>query len=420
MDTLRVMIVGGGGREHALAWAAKRSPRVGQLWIAPGNAGTASLGENVALAADDVFGITRFAAQNHIDLVIVGPEVPLALGLVDQLKAAGIKAFGPSAQAAQLEASKAFSKAFMQEVGIPTARAGIFRDFDAAAAYLDTVDYAVVVKADGLAAGKGVIVCDDHAQALEALHHMLQDEAFGGAGGTVIIEERLTGKEVSVLAFSDGQRCVLMPPTRDHKRAFEGDQGPNTGGMGAFTHPDDVSPALLAQIHETVLKPAVQGMAARGIPFVGVLYAGVLLAADGIQTLEFNARFGDPETQAILPLLESDLIEIMLACISGTLDESLVRWRDAYGATVVAAAGGYPGKYQRGTPIYGLDASDDALVFHAGTEMHGDQIVTAGGRVLAVSAVGSTRESALECAYARLEGIRFEGMHYRRDIGRVL
>jgi len=420
MDKLRVMIVGGGGREHALAWAVKRSPRVGALWIAPGNAGTASLGENVDITADDVLQLTRFAVENHVDLVVIGPEVPLALGLVDQLRAAGVRAFGPSAAAAQLEASKAFSKNFMQAHNIPTARFGVFSDYESAAAYVDSLDYAVVVKADGLAAGKGVIVCDDHQQAHAALRHMLQDEAFGRAGGVVVVEERLTGKEVSVLAFCDGKTCVMMPPTRDHKRVFDGDTGPNTGGMGAFTHPSDVSAETLDAIYRQVLIPTVQGMADEGKPFVGVLYAGILLAADGLKTLEFNARFGDPETQVILPLLASDLIDVMQACIDGTLDESLVRWHDGYAATVVAAAPGYPGKYPKGAPISGLDTISDVIVFHAGTEQRDGQVVTAGGRVLCVSALGITRESALSAAYEQLARITFDGMHYRHDIGRTV
>ncbi len=420
MDKLRVMIVGGGGREHALAWAIKRSPHVAALWIAPGNAGTASLGENVNIPADDVIQLTRFAAENRIDLVVIGPEVPLALGLVDRLSAVGVRAFGPSAAAAQLEASKAFSKNFMQAHGIPTVRFGVFSDYDAAVAYVDSLDYAVVVKADGLAAGKGVIVCDDREQAYAALRHMLKDEAFGRAGRVVVVEERLTGKEVSVLAFCDGKTCVMMPPTRDHKRVFDGDTGPNTGGMGAFTHPSDVSAEMLDTIYHQVLMPTVRGMASAGKPFVGVLYAGILLAADGPKTLEFNVRFGDPETQAILPLLASDLIDVMQACIDGTLDEALVRWHEKYAATVVAAAPGYPGKYPKGAPINGLDAVSDAIVFHAGTERRDGQVVTAGGRVLCVSALGTTREAALNTVYTQLARITFDGMHYRRDIGRTV
>lgn len=420
MDKLRVMIVGSGGREHALAWAVKQSPRVESLWIAPGNAGTATLGENVNIAADNVIQLTRFAVENRIDLAVIGPEVPLALGLVDQLRAAGVRAFGPSAAAAQLEASKAFSKNFMQAHGIPTARFGVFSDYEAAVAYVDSLDYAVVVKADGLAAGKGVIVCDDREQAHAALRHMLKDEAFGRAGGVVVVEERLTGKEVSVLAFCDGKSCVMMPPTRDHKRIFDGDNGPNTGGMGAFTHPNDVSAEMLQTIYHQVLMPTVRGMADEGKPFVGVLYAGILLAADGLQTLEFNTRLGDPETQVILPLLASDLIDVMQACIDGTLDESLVRWHDGYAATVVASAPGYPGKYPKGAPISGLDSVSDALVFHAGTEQRDGQVVTAGGRVLCVSALGHTREAALDAAYTQLARISFDGMHYRRDIGRTV
>jgi phosphoribosylamine---glycine ligase len=418
---VNVLIVGSGGREHALAWSIARSDRLGKLYIAPGNAGTADLGINVPVMTDDIPALTAFARDNAIDLVVVGPEVPLAAGLVDALDTVGIPAFGPTQAAAQIEASKAFSKAFMQAQGIPTATYAEFDDLQAAIDYVQTVDYQVVVKADGLAAGKGVIVCDTRQQAVTALHDMLEDGAFGGAGETVIVEERLRGPEVSVLAFCDGERVVLMPAIRDHKRAYDGDQGPNTGGMGAFGPVPDVSQDDLKHFEQTILLPAVHGLAERGTPYIGVLYAGLILTANGPRTLEFNCRFGDPETQVILPLLESDLLEIMLTCVQGRLNPADVRWYDGYAATVVAASPGYPQAYPKGLPITGLDAVADSVIFHAGVARLDDgSFQTAGGRVLAVSAVGRTLDSAITQAYTDLGCIHFDGMHYRTDIGRPM
>lgn len=419
MARLDVLVVGGGGREHALIWALRRSVRVGTIYAAPGNAGTAQIAQNVAINVEDISGLVQFAQSKAIGLVVVGPEAPLALGLVDVMMRAGVCAFGPTQAAAQLETSKAFSKTFMREAGIPTAAFAAFDAYDPAVAYVRECAHPVVVKADGLAAGKGVIVCEDAADAEAALRLMLVDRAFSEAGGRVVIEERLTGPEVSVLAFCDGATTTLMPPARDHKRIFDGDEGLNTGGMGAFTPPPDVSPALLEEIRRTVLQPAVDGMAARGIPYVGVLYAGLMLTPDGPRTLEFNCRFGDPETQAILPLLESDLLDIFEACVDGDLSGFNIDWKTGACAAVVAAAPGYPGEYARGLPITGLEQVRDCTVFHAGTmrdEM--GHLVTSGGRVLAVSAVADTLDSALERAYAGIGCIHFEGIHYRRDIGR--
>ncbi|TVR19122.1 MAG: phosphoribosylamine--glycine ligase [Anaerolineaceae bacterium] len=418
MGDTNVLVIGGGGREHAITWALQKSPRLGALYVAPGNAGTAEIAQNVNL--DTVAETLQFAADKNIHLVVIGPEAPLVAGWADELRAGGVAVFGPSQAAAQLEASKAFSKAFMREHNIPTADSRTFNDYDAALAYAESVDHAVVVKADGLAAGKGVIVCDDVASARAALKTIMHDAAFGAAGDTVIIEERLIGREVSILAFCDGHNVALMPAMRDHKRIFDGDQGLNTGGMGAFGPVADVSADDLAYFRDAIIKPAVAGMAARGTPYVGVLYAGLMLTQQSVRTLEFNCRFGDPETQAILPLLDSDLLTIMLDCAAGSLNPADVRWKSGFCATVVAASGGYPGDYQTGIPINGLDAVSDSVVFHAGVRrLEPGGHVTAGGRVLAVSAVGDTLDSALATAYADIARIDFDGMHYRRDIGRT-
>ncbi|MBW7879664.1 MAG: phosphoribosylamine--glycine ligase [Anaerolineae bacterium] len=416
---MNVLIIGSGGREHAIAVALRRSSRLEDLYVMPGNAGTAALGTNVEINIKDHAAVIEFARQHQIGLVVVGPEAPLADGVVDSLQAAGIRTFGPTKAAAQLESSKAFSKDFMRSVGIPTAQHAAFSDYVAALRYLETCKHPVVVKADGLAAGKGVIICDDRDDAAAAVTHLMRGSAFGAAGGTVIIEERLTGPELSVLAFCDGKTVVPMPPARDHKRIGDGDRGPNTGGMGAYAPVPDIPKTLVDQIVRRVLQPAVNGMAERGMPFVGVLFAGLMLTPDGVRTLEFNVRFGDPETQAILPLLDSDLLDIFDACIDGTLRRDQVRWLDGVCATIVLAAANYPAEPRRGDPIQ-LPAQlpESVVLYHAGTESRGQQIVTAGGRVLAVSAVGPTLDDALQAAYFIVSQVHFDGMQYRRDIGR--
>lgn len=419
MGQLKVLVVGGGGREHAITWALSKSAQVDALFIAPGNAGTGTLGENVAIKADDVEGLVQFVQSQNIDFVVVGPEAPLVLGLVDRLAEVGVKAFGCSGEASQLEASKVFSKAFMIEQGIPTAEYATFDNPQDALDYLGTISHQVVIKTDGLAAGKGVFVCDDTAQAQEAVKRIMQEGAFGASGAQIVVEERMTGAEVSVLAFSDGKNVVLMPPMRDHKRIFDHDEGPNTGGMGAFGPVGDVSQADLDHFKATVLQPAIDGMAERGTPYVGVLYAGLMLTPNGARCLEFNCRFGDPETQAILPLLKSDLLEVMLACVDGRLDAVDVEWHAGACATVVASAKGYPAEYEQGLIISGIDDITSGLVFHAGVQKQDEHFITAGGRVLAVSAVGDTLDEALNTAYAELGKIAFDGMHYRRDIGRT-
>jgi phosphoribosylamine--glycine ligase len=429
---LKVLIIGSGGREHALAWALARLPRVGQIYVAPGNGGTEwpavtdrAASTNVDLAPDDLSALITFAQQEEIGLTVVGPEAPLADGLVDAFQAEGLPIFGPSQAAAQLEASKAFAKQFMARHNIPTAAYRSFDDYKAARAYLEEISEPVVVKASGLAAGKGVILCDNRFEAEVALRQIMVERAFGPAGDQVVIEERISGPELSVLAFCDGRTVVAMPPARDHKRVYDQDQGPNTGGMGAYAPVPGLEPALVEEIKRTVLQPAVDGLAAQGAPYVGVLYAGLMLTAEGPKVLEFNCRFGDPETQVILPLLAGDLAEIMLACIEGRLAEVDITWRPDSCATVVMASEGYPGPYPKGRPITGLDVDQNPLaqaekvmVFHAGTARRDGRLVTAGGRVLAVSALGPDLEAALERAYAAVETIHFAGGHYRRDIGR--
>jgi len=414
---MKILIVGSGGREHALAWKLAQSPLAEEIFIAPGNAGTELIGTNVPIAVEDVAELVAFAREKGIGLTAVGPEIPLALGLVDAFQDAGLAVFGPTQAAAQLETSKAFAKAFMQEVGIPTAVSATFTNYQQAVSYLP--DGPVVVKASGLAAGKGVIVCDNRAEAETALRQIMLDREFGTAGDEVVIEERLTGPEVSLLAFCDGQTAVPLPPARDHKRAFDGDLGPNTGGMGVYAPPPDVDVVLVDHIMRTVVQPAVDGMARCGAPYVGVLYAGIMLTAVGPKVLEFNCRFGDPETQALLPLLDGDLAEILLACATGRLTPEMVRVHSGACATVVMAAPGYPGTYPKGLPITGLEAvPEDVVVFHAGTHHTDGQIVTSGGRVLCVSALGADLATAVSRAYAGVAAIHFDGAHYRTDIGR--
>lgn len=424
------MIVGCGGREHALAWALAHSPQVEQLYAAPGNGGTAwpanpnatgleprAACENINLTA--IADLLQFAQDQQIDLTVVGPEVPLVEGIVDVFTESGLAIFGPSQAAAQLEGSKAFAKNFMQANHIPTAEYGIFNNYDVALKFVRNFGRPVVVKADGLAAGKGVLVCNTVAEAEHALHQIMQQQAFGTAGQQVVIEERLMGREISVLAFADGRTVVQMPVARDHKRALDGDQGLNTGGMGAFTPTPDVTPEQLEKIQKTVLQPVIDGMLERGTPYRGVLFAGLMLTDDGIHVLEYNCRLGDPETQVILPLLENDLYDVLLACIKGTLTEIDLQWNASACATIILASPGYPEAYPKGLPIKGAEsAAKNTIIFHAGTKLDGDKLVTNGGRVMAVTALGDDLATTLQQAYTQVEQIKFEDMHYRRDIGK--
>lgn len=416
---MRVLIVGSGGREHALAWKLAQSPRRPELFFAPGNDGMAALGSRVPLAVDDAAGLAAFALRERIDLVVIGPEAALAAGVSDRLLSAGVPVFGPTQAAAQLEISKRFAKEFMQRHSIPTARFAAFSDFEEACAYLRSVDHPVVIKAAGLAAGKGVIIPESPDEGLAALRAMLVDRRFGAAGDEVIIEERLQGEECSLLAFCDGKHLALMPPAQDHKRLLDGDRGPNTGGMGAYAPALLLSPAQIEEVRRTILQPAVDGLAAEGRPYVGALYAGLMLTADGPKVLEFNARFGDPETQVILPLLESDLLDVLLSCTRGELDRVDVRWADRAAVCVVLASAGYPNELQTGFPIRGLETPvEQGMVFHAGTRRVDGRFVNAGGRVLGVAAWDEKLPAAVERAYRAVSQISFEGMQYRGDIGR--
>ncbi|HSN74370.1 MAG TPA: phosphoribosylamine--glycine ligase [Anaerolineae bacterium] len=424
MLTQNILIIGRGGREHALAWKLAQSPRVERVWVAPGNGGTAlAHGKiaNVDVQETDFARLIAFGQQNGVTLTVVGPEAPLAKGIVDAFQAGGLRCFGPSQAAAQIEASKAFAKDFMVRHGIPTARHATFTDFAAAMAYLQEVEYPVVLKASGLAAGKGVILPASLDEAEAALRQIMVAREFGAAGDEVVIEERLAGTEASVLVFSDGRTVAVMPAAQDHKRVFDGDQGPNTGGMGAYAPAPLMTPAVLEEVRRTVLKPAIDGLAAEGMPYIGVLYAGMMLTADGPKTLEFNCRFGDPETQVILPLLESDLVDVIENCLDGRLEELHVRWRAGAAATVVVASEGYPGSYPKGREIHGVaeaKALPGVAVFHAGTQLADDgQLLTDGGRVLAVTGIGDDLPAALTSAYRSIERVYFPGMHYRRDIG---
>ncbi len=418
---MRILVIGSGGREHALAWKLAQSPRTEHLFVAPGNGGTAAIAENVPIAATDIPALRLLAQKERIDLTVIGPEAPLVAGLVDDFSAAGLRAFGPSASAARLEGSKAFAKRFMQEEGIPTAAGAVFRDYEAALAYLRQQEGPVVVKAGGLAAGKGVTVCETREEAEAALHRLMVERALGPAGAEVVIEERLEGEEVSLLAFCDGRTVVPMLPARDYKRLSDGDRGPNTGGMGGYAPSPYLSPEMQEEVVSRILRPTVEGMRRRGTPYVGVLYAGLMLTPHGPRVLEFNCRFGDPEAQVLLPLLESDLLEIFLACVEGRLGETEVRWREACTACVVLAAPGYPGPYSTGDEIEGLEEVallPDVTVFHAGTRRENGRFFTAGGRVLAVTALADGFPRARERAYEAVRRIRFPGMHYRRDIGK--
>lgn len=413
---MTVLVVGGGGREHALVWKLAQSPRVKRLLCAPGNAGTAAQAENAAVKATDLDGLVALAQREKVDLVVVGPDDPLAAGLVDRLQAVGTRAFGPSASAARFEASKSFAKDFMRRHGIPTAASGKFTDFETALGYARAQKFPLVIKADGLALGKGVTIAENLADAERALRAALVDKVFGGAGDTVVIEEFLTGRECSVHALVDGKSWLLFPDARDHKRAFDGDRGPNTGGMGTLSPSGRVGDELRARIENEILAPFVRGLREDGMDFRGMLFPGLMLTKDGPKVLEFNARFGDPETQVLLPRLRSDLVDLLEATIDGRLDQVRADWDSRAACCVVMASGGYPGEYKTGFPIEGVD-STDALVFHAGTRSSGDQVLTSGGRVLGVTALGASPAEATAAAYAAVRRIRFENAAWRTDIG---
>jgi phosphoribosylamine--glycine ligase len=417
--TMKILIIGGGGREHALAWKIAQSPKVTTLFCAPGNPGTAQVATNVNLAADDLDGLLHFALEQSIDLTVVGPEQPLVLGITDLFKEKGLKVFGPSAKAAQLEGSKEFSKKLMKKYNIPTAAYAAFDNAAEACAYLKGKG-PQVVKADGLAAGKGVFVCANEAEAVDAVGQIMNDKIFGESGSRIIIEERLEGQEVSLLAFTDGTTVLPMEAAQDHKPVFDGDSGPNTGGMGAYSPAPIFTPELKQQVIDQVMVPAINGMRADGIPYEGVLYAGLMIAPNGPKTLEFNARFGDPETQPLMMRMQSDIVPIMEACADGTLESCSLEWKQEAAVCVVMASEGYPGAYEKGRPILGLDQANSlpgVTVFHAGTKQAEDAVVTNGGRVLGVTALGGNVQKAIEKAYQAVGKIQWPGVHYRKDIG---
>lgn len=415
---MRILVVGGGGREHAIAWKLAASPRVKKIFCAPGNPGIGQLAECVAIETRDNAALLKFALENRIDLTVVGPELPLANGIVDLFAANGLKIFGPSQAAAQIEGSKAFAKNLMQKYNIPTAYFAVFSEPEAAKDYIRQQGAPVVVKADGLAAGKGVVVATTVAEALEAVDMIMCDQAFGEAGARVVIEECMQGEEASLLTFTDGYTVVPMVSAQDHKRVFDGDEGPNTGGMGAYAPAPVVTPELLDQVMRDILQPTVDAMRSEGIIYRGCLYAGLMMTAEGPKVVEFNARFGDPETQVVLPLLDSDLVTVLEACVDGRLADTEVKWKDDAAVCVVLAAGGYPGDYSKGEAISGLEQAETggALVFHAGTALKQGQVVSSGGRVLGVTAVDRDVLQAIDKAYAAIGKIGFSGMHYRKDI----
>lgn len=416
---MNILLVGSGGREHALAWKICQSPRTTMLYIAPGNGGTALLGQNVEIRDDDITGLVAFAREKNIDLVVAGPEMPLVIGLKDALSQAGIPCFGPDAFAAQLEGSKAFAKTVMREAGVPTADFRIFDRYQDALEYVRAQSFPVVIKADGLAAGKGVVIAGTLAEAETALHEMMVDRIFGAAGEKVVIEEALVGEEASFLAFCDGTHVVSMPSLQDHKRVGDDDTGPNTGGMGAYSPAPVVEEDQYAAMTELCIRPIVEHLARLGHPFVGILYAGIMMTKNGPMILEYNVRFGDPECQPLMVRLKTDLVEIMDACVRGRLGEMVVEFHPETSCCVVMAAKGYPRSYPKGMVISGIEDAEGVetvTVFQAGTARRGNVVTSTGGRVLGVTAMGADLEEARSRAYRAVERIRFENSYFRTDI----
>ena len=418
---MKVLVVGGGGREHALVWKIAQSPLVDTIYCAPGNPGIADLAVCAHIPSDDIEALLDFAKAEQIDLTVVGPEVPLTLGIVDRFQAFGLEIFGPNQAAARIEGSKSFSKDLMAKYAIPTAAYQTFNGRDAAVAYIKEQGAPIVVKADGLAAGKGVIVAMTEAQALAAIDDIMLDKVFGAAGARVVIEEFMDGEEASFFAFTDGTHVLPLASSQDHKRAFDNDEGPNTGGMGAYSPAPVVTAALHDEIVETIVKPTIAGMASEGCPYSGILYVGLMIKDGKPRVVEYNARFGDPEAQPLLMRMKSDIVPVLHACARGNLRVDTIEWHDKAAVCVAMASGGYPGAYEKGYEITGLDEArdmDDVMVFHAGTSLKDGKIVNAGGRVLGVTGLGSTVAEAIECAYSAVDKIHWTDVHFRKDIGR--
>jgi phosphoribosylamine--glycine ligase len=416
---MKILVVGSGGREHALAWKLKQSSDVERIFCAPGNAGTAEIGENVAISANDLDALVSFAKENRIELTVVGPDDPLASGIIDLFAAEKLRAFGPTKSAARIEASKIFAKELMRAQKIPTAEARIFSDSSEALHYCERLKYPVVLKADGLALGKGVIIAADAGTARSAINEMMNQGRFGDAGRRIVIEDFLRGTECSLHALVDGNSYCLLESARDYKRALDGDQGLNTGGMGAFSPANNWNTNLQSRFEAEIMQPLLRALLQQGITFRGLLYPGLIITSDGACVLEFNCRFGDPETQALLPRMKSDLLPLLEATIDGNLSECSIEWDTRAAVTVVLASGGYPGKYETGKTVSGLDDAiklEDVQIFHAGTKRASGEVKTAGGRVLAVTALGSTLEAARARAYEAASHIHFENCHYRHDI----
>jgi len=416
---MKILIIGGGGREHALTWKIAQSPHAERIFCAPGNAGTAEIAENVAISVGDLKALVRFARENRIDLTVVGPDDPLAAGIVDLFAAEKLRAFGPTKSAARIEASKIFAKELMRAQKIPTAEARTFANSKDALHYCQRLEFPVVIKADGLALGKGVIIAADAAEANSAIDEMMTQGRFGDAGRRIVVEDFLRGTECSLHALVDGSSYRLLESARDHKRALDGDQGPNTGGMGAFSPANNWNDKLQSQFETKIMQPLLSGLLQQGITFRGLLYPGLIITSDGARVLEFNCRFGDPETQALLPRMKSDLLPLLEATIDGNLGKCAIEWDTRAAVTVVLASGGYPGKYETGKTVSGLDDAaklEDVQIFHAGTKRVNRDVKTAGGRVLAVTALGSTLEAARARAYEAVSRIHFENCQYRRDI----
>ncbi len=416
---MKVLVVGGGGREHALVWTLKRSPRVTEIYCAPGNTGIAEMATCVDINAEDVDSLLEFALREAIDLTVVGPEAPLIAGLANRFEEQGLKVFGPKQRAAEIEGSKALAKEIMIKYNIPTAKYAEFTDTKEAIAYIEAQGAPCVVKADGLAAGKGVIVAEDKETAINAVKEIMEDKVFGASGDKIIIEEFLVGEEVSILAFTDGNNVVPMVSSQDHKRAYDNDEGPNTGGMGAYSPAPVYTPELDEIVYKEVLVPTIEGLKAEGREYKGVIYAGLMITEEGPKVLEYNARFGDPETQAVLVRLETDLVDIIDAIIENRLADIEILWKKDPAVCIVMASGGYPGHYEKGKVIKGLtEANQVGVVFHAGTAEKDGEIVTNGGRVLGVTASGETVKEAIANAYQAVDKISFKDMHYRKDIGK--